>query len=119
MMPPYLSFHSKAYCRNSERDKSLFLMPFSFSSICTTLASVAMEAWSLPGTQQALNPLMRALRTRMSCTVELRVCPMCNTPVTLGGGMTTVNGFLLSGVLLKYFFAFQCWLHLLSAESGL
>ncbi len=94
-------------------------MPFSFSSICTTLLSAAIEAWSLPGTQQALKPLMRALRTNMSCTVSLRVWPMCNTPVTLGGGITTVNGLRSSGVLLKYLFDFQCLLHFVLYRFGL
>ncbi len=93
-------------------------MPLSLS-IPTTLASVAMEAWSLPGTQQALKPLMRALRTSISCTVSLRVCPICSTPVTLGGGITTVKGLRPSGTLLKYFFSFQCAVHFSSTAAGL
>ena len=56
----------------------------------TTLASVAMDAWSVPGTQHAFFPCMRARRTNTSWMVLLSMCPMCNTPVTLGGGMTTV-----------------------------
>ena len=60
------------------------------ASLFTTLASVAMEAWSVPGTQQAFLPSMRARRTRMSWMVLFSMWPMWSTPVTLGGGITTV-----------------------------
>ena len=43
---------------------------------------------AVPGTQQAFLPSIRALRTNISCMVLLSMWPMCNTPVTLGGGMT-------------------------------
>src|SRR4030095_1925490 len=117
MMPPYFSFHSKAYFKNSSRPILFLSIPFSFS-ICTTFASVAIDAWSLPGTQHALKPLILALRTRISCTVSFSVCPMCKTPVTLGGGITTVKGFLSSGVELKYLLAFQCAVHFSSIAPG-
>ena len=78
-------------------------MPCSFS-LATTLASVAMDAWSVPGTQQAFLPCMRARRTSTSCIVLLSMCPMCSTPVTLGGGMTTVYGSRLSGSEWKNLF---------------
>ena len=41
--------------------RQVFLMPCA-ASLFTTLASVAMEAWSVPGTQQAFLPSMRARR---------------------------------------------------------
>src|SRR5687768_15949536 len=43
---------------------------------------------------------------------------MCNTPVTLGGGITMVYGSRLSGLLLKYFLSSQCWYHLFSMACG-
>jgi hypothetical protein len=43
---------------------------------------------------------------------------MCNTPVTLGGGITTVNGGLSSGLLLKYLLSSQCKYHLSSSSFG-
>src|SRR4051812_35531438 len=118
MMPPYFSFHSNAYFKNSSRVRLFLSIPFSLS-IWTTLASVAMLAWSLPGTQQVLKPLIRAFLIRMSCTVSLRVCPMCNTPVTFGGGITMVYGGLSSGELLKYFLSIQCLYHLSSVFAGI
>jgi hypothetical protein len=36
-------------------------------------------------------PCMRFQRTSVSCTELVSAWPMCNTPVTLGGGMTMVN----------------------------
>ena len=71
-------------------------MPFSRRRR-TTLASVAIEAWSVPGTQHALKPRMRARRTKTSWMVLLSMCPMWSTPVTLGGGITTVYGGRSSG----------------------
>ena len=45
---------------------------------------------------------MRLKRVRMSCSVESIAWPMCNWPVTFGGGMTMENGFLSgSGSALK------------------
>ncbi len=70
IMPPYFSFHSQAYSRNFSRESDDFSMPFS-CSIATTLASVAIDAWSMPGTQQAFLPDMRARRTSTSCSVLL------------------------------------------------
>jgi hypothetical protein len=43
---------------------------------------------------------------------------MCNTPVTFGGGITTVKGSLSSGVELKYLFDFQCDVHFSSIGPG-
>ncbi len=87
--PPYCSFHSHAYSRNFSRVSDDFSMPRSLS-LATTFASVAIEAWSIPGTQQAFFPCMRARRISTSCNVLLSMWPMWSIPVTLGGGMTTV-----------------------------
>ena len=35
-------------------------------------------------------PIIRARRMRISCMVLFSMCPMCNTPVTFGGGITMV-----------------------------
>src|ERR1700712_5737945 len=118
MILPYFSFHSKACFKKSDLLISFLEIPFSCSSICTTFASVAMEAWSLPGTQHALNPDILAFLTKTSCTVSLSVWPICNTPVTFGGGITTVKGFLLSGTLLKYPLSIQCLYHFSSIVFG-
>ena len=63
----------------------------------TTLASVAIEAWSVPGTQQAFFPCILARLTSTSWMVLFSMWPMWSTPVTLGGGMTTVYGSRSSG----------------------
>jgi hypothetical protein len=42
---------------------------------------------------------------------------MCKTPVTLGGGITTVYGSLPSGLLAKYFLSSQCWYQFASAKT--
>ena len=72
IMPPCSCVHSHACSRNSSRVKSLFLIPFS-ESFFTTFASVAIEAWSVPGTQHAFLPSMRARRTRISWIVLLSI----------------------------------------------
>ena len=89
MMPPCSRVHAHACSKNWSLVRSVFLTPCS-ANLLTTLASVAIEAWSVPGTQHAFLPFMRAWRTRMSCMVLFSMCPMWSTPVTLGGGMTTV-----------------------------
>ncbi len=86
---------------NSSRVRSPFFIPFSSRSQRTTFASVAIEAWSVPGIQQAFFPSSRAFRVRMSCIVLLSIWPMCSTPVTLGGGMTMLNGSRSSGEAVK------------------
>src|SRR5262249_41786732 len=118
IMPPYFSFHSHAYSKNFSRLREDFVIPLSLS-MATTLASVAIEAWSVPGTQQAFLPCILALRTRISCMVLFRQCPIWSTPVTLGGGITTVYGSLSSGTLSKYPFSSQCWYHLSSVSLGM
>ena len=52
ILPPYFSFHSHAYLRNSSRVRLSFSMPC-FLSCSTILTSVAIEAWSVPGSQSA------------------------------------------------------------------
>jgi hypothetical protein len=44
---------------------------------------------------------------------------MCKTPVTLGGGITTVKGSRWSGTDLKYPFSIQLWYHFSSIAAGL
>src|SRR5690625_7333159 len=88
MIPPCSLVHSQAWSRNSSRLRSLFLIPF-LRNLCTTFASVAIDAWSVPGTQHALYPFIRARRTRTSWIVLFSIWPICRTPVTLGGVMTT------------------------------
>ena len=63
--PPYCSFQAQACSRNFSRPSCCLVSPSS-RSFFTTLASVAIEAWSVPGTQQAFLPSSRALRMRMS-----------------------------------------------------
>jgi hypothetical protein len=54
MRPPYSSFHAQACSRNSSLVKSLLSRPvFSLSSFAT-FTSVAMLAWSEPGSHKAL-----------------------------------------------------------------
>ena len=65
MVPPYLLVQSQACFKNSSRVKSFLLIP-SLLSLATTFASVAIEAWSVPGTQHALNPFKRARRINTS-----------------------------------------------------
>ena len=54
----------------------------------TTFDSVAMEAWSVPGIQQAFFPSIRAFRINTSWIVLFKTCPMVSIPVTFGGGIT-------------------------------
>ena len=117
MMPPCSWVQSQACSRNCSRVRSCFLMPCS-ASFFTTFASVAIEAWSVPGTQHAFLPSMRARRTRMSWMVLFSMWPICSTPVTLGGGMTMVYGSRPSGLLLKSLLSSQYWYHLDSTSLG-
>jgi len=66
-------------------------LPLAASWRSTTIW-VAMPAWSVPGSQRAALPRMRWNRISTSCSVLLSACPMCSDPVTLGGGMTMLNG---------------------------
>ena len=55
---PYCSFHAQARRRNSSLPISSFVMP-SLRIASTIFASVAIEAWSVPGSQSAANPDIR------------------------------------------------------------
>ena len=110
MMPPCSFVQPHACFRNSSRIISVFFIPCS-ASLATTLASVAIEAWSVPGTQHAFFPSIRARRTSISCIVLFNMCPMCNTPVTLGGGITIVYGSRPSGLELNNLFSSQYLYH--------
>ena len=52
LWPPYLRFHSQARSKKPSRPRSSLVRPSSFIAL-TILASVAMEAWSVPGSQSA------------------------------------------------------------------
>ena len=58
MRPPYSFFHAQARSRNFSRPMSSLEMPSALRA-STTLISVAMEAWSVPGTQRVGSPFMR------------------------------------------------------------
>ena len=60
---------------NSSRVRSSFDIPIPLS-LATTLLSVAMEAWSVPGTQQAFFPSILALRISTSFSVLFSTWPM-------------------------------------------
>ena len=100
MMPPCFCVHSQACFINSSLPIAFLSIPSS-ASLFTTFASVAIEAWSVPGTQQAFLPCIRARRIRISWMVLFIICPMCKTPVTFGGGITIVKGSRSSGVDLN------------------
>jgi hypothetical protein len=92
MVLPYCSFHCQTRLRNSSRPRSqrdfFSLLRSSFS----TTVWVAMPAWSVPAIQRTSNPSIRFTRARMSWRGLLGAWPMWSAPVTLGGGMTIVNG---------------------------
>ena len=88
MREPYCSFQAHTRRRNSSRPRSCRLF---FSVLCSSFSTtiwVAMPAWSVPGSQSTLNPLMRFQRMRMSWMVAVSAWPRCREPVTLGGGRT-------------------------------
>ena len=89
--PPDCAFHSQTCSRNASRPISARLIPW-LSRLRSTTICVAMPAWSVPTTQSASLPCIRAWRVRTSCSVLSSAWPMCSEPVTLGGGMTIVNG---------------------------
>src|SRR5579871_2898460 len=62
---------------------------------------------------------MRLRRARMSWIVLSSTCPMCSTPVTLGGGMTIEKaGFVEPGLAVKQPFASHSAYHLSSTCFG-
>ena len=92
MREPYFSFQAHTRFRNSSRPRSwreTFSVRFSSFS---TIICVAMPAWSVPGSQSVLKPLILFHRTRTSCSVAVSACPRWSEPVTLGGGSTIEKG---------------------------
>ena len=65
IIPPCFSFHSQACERNCSLVRSFFSIP-SLDNFWTTFASVAIDAWSVPGTQQALKPCILAFLIKTS-----------------------------------------------------
>ena len=80
-------FQLQACSKKASLPKSVLERP-SFFNFSTIFASVAIAAWSDPGNHNASNPCIRLNRVKMSCKVMSRAWPMCNRPVTLGGGIT-------------------------------
>ena len=96
MREPLFSFHAQTRFKNSSRPRSWRLFFSVLDSSRSTTIWVAMPAWSMPGIQSALWPLIRFQRIRMSSMVAVSAWPMCRLPVTLGGGSTMENaGFTL------------------------
>ena len=90
MWPPYSRVQSQHASMNFSRPISRREMP-SLASFLSTLVWVAMPAWSVPSTQRVETPRMRFMRISVSWMVSSSAWPMCSTPVTLGGGMVTVQ----------------------------
>ena len=89
MVPRLLCFCCQTRSTKASRPISSRVgSPFAAISRSVTIW-VAMPAWSVPGCQRVSWPRIRCQRTRMSCSVLLKACPMCSEPVTLGGGITT------------------------------
>ena len=53
-----------------------------------------MPAWSVPGRYRVGSPSIRCQRVIRSSRASVSACPMCSSPVTLGGGMMIVKGSL-------------------------
>ena len=89
--PPDCAFHSQTCSTKASRPMSVRLTPW-LSRLRSTTIWVAIPAWSIPTTQSASLPCSRAWRMRMSWSVLSSAWPIWSEPVTLGGGMTMVNG---------------------------
>ena len=85
MMPPYSCSHSQTRATKASRPSSWRDVPCLRSSFSTT-ACVEMPAWSKPGCQRVLKPRMRCQRISASWIEPFSAWPMCNAPVTFGGG---------------------------------
>ena len=90
MMPPYSCVQSQQASMKASRPISRRFLPSSFSFL-STLVWVAIPAWSVPRIQRVERPRMRAWRTMASWMESSSAWPMCSMPVTLGGGMVTVQ----------------------------
>ena len=75
---------------NFSLPKSFFLIP-SFKRLFSTTACVAIPAWSVPGCHRVSRPFILLNLTKTSCRLLFKACPICNLPVTLGGGITIEN----------------------------
>jgi hypothetical protein len=86
IVPPDCAFHSQTLATNSSRVKSVrrFCLLGQFALHHHLRGDAGMV---LPGCHSVSKPRIRCQRTRMSCSVLLKACPMCSEPVTLGGGI--------------------------------
>jgi hypothetical protein len=89
MVLPVVSYQS-ATSRSQASLPIASLVVFFFASCFSSTFWVAIAAWSVPGTQSTESPSIRCQRTSTSWRVYI-ACPMCNSPVILGGGMETVK----------------------------
>ena len=107
IVPPYFSFQAQALSKNFSLPKSSLVMPS--LRICSTIfASVAILAWSIPGTHKVSKPCILLYLTIISWSVLSIPCPICKTPVIFGGGITIVKGFLSESLCAsKYLFPSQ------------
>ena len=94
MRAPYFSFHCHTRLRNSSRPRSWRLFPSEALMPFSTTIWVAMPAWSVPGSQRQLKPLIRFHRMSTSWMDAVRACPRCSEPVMFGGGRTMQKGSL-------------------------
>ena len=91
-----ISFHSQIRATSPSLPRSCRVFPSSSKSLFSTTAWVAIPAWSVPGSQRVLSPIMRCHRIRRSCITLSMACPMCRAPVTLGRGIMMTKRFSLS-----------------------
>ena len=100
MASPYWSTQLQTRSTNLSLPSSCRVMP-SAASMRSTTTWVAIPAWSVPGRYRLGSPFILCHRTIRSCSAVVSACPMCSSPVTLGGGMMTVKGVFersISGV---------------------
>ncbi len=102
--PPDSSFHCHTRSIKASRPISCRVVLPSAASVRSTTICVAMPAWSVPGCQSVSNPCILFHRIRVSCNVMVNAWPIWSVPVTLGGGIMIVKGFLsLAGCAEKAF----------------
>src|ERR1700733_1851871 len=95
--PPYRLFPSPTRFTNASRPISCRVLPSAVSARSTSIC-VAIPAWSVPGTHSAVSPNILCQRIIMSDSACSNMCPMCRNPVTLGGGSSMVNFFVVACV---------------------
>ncbi len=54
-----------------------------------------MPAWSIPGSQRVLNPIIRFIRIKISTAVFSSAWPRWSEPVMFGGAIITENFLVL------------------------